>query len=131
MDESAHGASMREQLREELLARAWAMHATDVRAATVAPDVAAWIDRAVACWSAMLGDPNPTAQRTAATRLQQVLWPTFRPADEWWTTPLGEALLAADPSSRPASPRWCVGGSDTTTAPATRVTDVDQVVLAS
>jgi hypothetical protein len=109
------------------------MHATDVRAATAAPDVTAWVDRAVARWSAMLGDPKPTAQRTAATRLQQVLWPTFRPADEWWTTPLGEALLAADPSSRPASLRWCVGGTlrDKTTAPATRVTDVDQVVLAS
>jgi hypothetical protein len=131
MDESAHGASMRRQLREELLARAWAMYATDVRAVTAAADVAAWVDRAVARWSAMLGDPNPMAQRTAATRLQQVLWPTFRPADEWWTTPLGEALLAADPSSRPASLRRDVGGSDTSPAPATRVTDEDRVVLSS
>jgi hypothetical protein len=84
-----------QQLREELLARLWAMHA--ISPATVAGaaerEGAQRVDVVAATWWRMLCDPDPTARRRAASLIERILWPAFSsPADEWWTTPLGAAL---------------------------------------
>jgi len=99
MPDTTHGADVRQQLREELLARTWAMyrivpnppldgmqsHAAAQSAAVAAAD----------CLSALLCGSSPTARRRTAAVIERMLWPTFGPATEWWTTPLGEALWFA------------------------------------
>ena len=104
MDQTTRGDSVQEQLREELLARVWAVHPVSPRglADVFARDYVARVDEASARWSSMLRDPSPTARRKAASTLQRTLWPTFRPAEEWWTTPLGELLSTT--LSKPACP---------------------------
>ena len=98
MLESVHGADARQQLREELLARAWAMHRIVANPPIDGMPAAAAEERAVVAadsWSALLCGSTPTVRHRTAALIERMLWPTFRPAAEWWTTPLGEALLMA------------------------------------
>jgi hypothetical protein len=105
MAKSSHGGAVRRQLREELLARAWAMHSLNPGPADngAQRQTVARVEASGACWWAQLCDPNPTARRHAASLLERILWPTFRPVEEWWTTPLGEALLACRPAFAPTA----------------------------
>ena len=95
-----------QQLREELLARLWAMHAISPSPLTgvTHADTVARLEVVAVRWSTMLRDPDPANRRRAAAALERILWPAFSaPADEWWTTPLGDALAAirTDRSSAP------------------------------
>jgi hypothetical protein len=76
-------------------------HATDImQAGTVAR-----LELVATRWSTLLRDPDPESRRRAGSALQRILWPAFSaPADEWWTTPLGQVLSAmrAGGSSMPA-----------------------------
>jgi hypothetical protein len=91
------GDEVLQQLREELLARLWAMHAINPSSSTdgLQADTVARLDLVAARWSRLLRDPDPAARRRADSALQRILWPAFSaPADEWWTTPLGTVLAA-------------------------------------
>jgi hypothetical protein len=96
MDET-HGAPGLQQLREELLARLWAMQtiSPSTLTGTVRRETAQHLDAASDRWWRMLRDADPTTRRQAAAIIERILWPAFScPADEWWTTPLGAALWA-------------------------------------
>ena len=101
MDETLDQLAL-QQLREELLARLWAMHTispTNLSGA-VPPDTTQRADAAARRWWHMLRDPDPAARREAGSVIERVLWPAFSaPADEWWTTPLAAALLALRPGT--------------------------------
>jgi hypothetical protein len=91
-------AIVADQLRQEFLARAWAVNAfvappdIDVGDPDVAPDVGP----AAAQWSRALCSPAADARDRAASALRGLLWPAFSaPHAEWWTTPLGEAIRRA------------------------------------
>ena len=103
MFDNVDDVAVREQLREELAARAWAMARVSVTGLVDRPEceVVASLDAVAIRWSALLDDPSAMTRRRAAAALERLLWPTFRPADEWWGTPLGEVLAAA----RPGMPR--------------------------
>jgi hypothetical protein len=91
------GDAVLQQLREELLARLWAMHAISPSPLTgvTRADTVARVGLVAARWSTLLRDPDPANRRRAASALERILWPAFSaPADEWWTTPLGDALAA-------------------------------------
>jgi hypothetical protein len=99
--------AVRQQLREELLARAWAMHrivsTPPVEGVRSASSEGRAVAAAVESWSVLLCGSNPTARLRTAALIERMLWPTFSPAAEWWTTPLGEAVLTARSASRPAA----------------------------
>src|SRR5829696_3960222 len=91
------GDAVLQQLREELLARLWAMHAISPVSLTgvTQADTVARVEVVAARWSTLLRHPDPANQQRAASALERILWPAFSaPADEWWTTPLGGALAA-------------------------------------
>ena len=117
MVQTIHADAVRQQLRDELLARAWAVHCLnprrdddDMRRQTVD-----WVDAAADRWWSQLGDDEPATRCRAASSLQRILWPTCAPMDEWWATPLGAALRTI----RPAVP----------SAAATPTPIVEEVVL--
>jgi hypothetical protein len=92
-----------EQLREELLARTWAVHAfLSTRDIDVGdPVIVESVDTASALWARMLFDQVPESRRRAASSLRRILWPAFGiPRDEWWSTPVGEAIRGAATSRR-------------------------------
>jgi hypothetical protein len=91
------GDAVLQQLREELLARLWAMHAISPVPLTgvTQADTVARVEVVAARWSTLLRHPDPANRQRAASALERILWPAFSaPADEWWTTPLGGALAA-------------------------------------
>ena len=91
------GDAVLQQLREELLARLWAMHAISPNPLTGLgqAEAVARVELVAARWSTLLGDPDPANRQRAGSALERILWPAFSaPADEWWTTPLGDALAA-------------------------------------
>src|SRR5215207_11755975 len=91
------GDEVLQQLREELLARLWAMHAISPSWSSdgLPADTVARLELVATRWSRLLRDPDPAARRRADRALQRILWPAFSaPADEWWTTPLGIVLAA-------------------------------------
>src|SRR4051812_23357674 len=93
--EDALGDLALQQLREELLARLWAMHTISPTTVTgpARQESARRVDAVANGWWRMLCDSDPTARRRAASLIERVLWPAFSsPANEWWTTPLGAAL---------------------------------------
>ncbi len=112
------GDEMLQQLREELFARLWAVHAINPSSSTdgTQAETVARVELVATRWSTLLRDPDPAVRRRANCALQRILWPAFSaPADEWWTTPLGTVLAAirAD-GSRTLTPD-CVSGEQRTT----------------
>ena len=94
MDETLGDLAL-QQLREELLARLWAMHTISPTTVTGAArrEGALRVDVIADTWWRMLRDPDPAARQRAASLIERILWPAFSsPADEWWTTPLGAVL---------------------------------------
>jgi hypothetical protein len=99
------GDEVLQQLREELLARLWAMHVIFPSSSTdgLPSDAVARLELVATRWSRLLRDPDPAVRRRADCALQRVLWPAFSaPADEWWTTPLGTVLAAIRPGGSSA-----------------------------
>jgi hypothetical protein len=85
-----------QQLREELLARVWVLDGIFSNPPSGGAEAAGQrVDAAAARWCSMLRETSPTARRRAAEVIVRMLWPTFLPADEWWATPLGVALVMA------------------------------------
>jgi hypothetical protein len=99
MDASVDGADpATEQLYDELMARAWALHSvvqtagTDVRRA----DVSAAIAAAARCHVSTLGSGGGEALRT----VHALLWPASdapAPDHPWWATPLGQLMRGRQP----------------------------------
>jgi hypothetical protein len=104
MDPAIDGFAVRQQLREELLARAWAVDSLDHGAADAGGHarIVGRLEATAGRWWALLCDVRPSARRETAAHLQRLLWPTFGPTAEWWSTPLGVALLAIRPELAPA-----------------------------
>ena len=132
-----HGVAVRQQLREELLARAWAVFCVNPCDGKSERQVEEQVAAAATRWSALLCASNPVVRRRTAESVQRMLWPTFRPADEWWQTPLGEAVslgraelpITASPSPAHGCPRR-TDASDGTHVQ-THVDDQDQLMLLS
>jgi hypothetical protein len=96
MLDSGLDEAVRQQLREELLARAWVLDCIISKPPSGGAEAAAErVDIAAARWSSMLRQTSPTDRRRAAEVIVRMLWPTFLPADEWWATPLGVALVTS------------------------------------
>ena len=98
MPENPSPRAVRQQLHDELLARTWSASGIDPsRPGADRVSVEQRADDGATHRFAWLGDPSSAEGRDVAGRLHRLLWPTFAPAAEWWTTPLGQALLIARP----------------------------------
>jgi hypothetical protein len=105
MPENPSPRAVRQQLHDELLARTWSVSGIDpCRPVADRCSVEQRVDEGATHWIALLGDPCSAERRDVAGRLHRLLWPTFAPAAEWWTTPLGQTLLTARPDLALYSP---------------------------